>query len=166
MSYDLTALRLAPGEDLAEALERRELELEQDDDRAPTQEERAAMGALADALHAVEPSARRDEAPAWIELTGRFTQVGIYDDEVGISIPYHFDGRGAQDALARAHAYAAVLRERGWTVWDPQVEQVVGDAVPRGARGTYGVGRAAIARVQEEAAPGRRWWRRLGGGGR
>jgi hypothetical protein len=46
--------------------------------------------------------------------------VTVSDEEVGVSVPYHFTGAEADEKMERALAYASVLAEvGGFTVWAP-----------------------------------------------
>jgi hypothetical protein len=157
MSYDLIGLRVPPGMTVEEFHEDEEREL---DDRPPTDEERAAMERLAQAVAEVDPRAERFDGDDFVEFTRDAIQVSLYARESGITIPYWFDGKQADAMLERAMAYARVLAQQGgYTVYDPQTGEVVETGDIGAARGAYKGGRR-IVRDLEGRPQRRRWWRR------
>jgi|tagenome__1003787_1003787.scaffolds.fasta_scaffold20117585_2 hypothetical protein len=155
MSYDLIALRVPPGTDPLAYYSDEERE-EEIDDAPPTASEREQMERLASAVAALDPSAERYDGDDVIEFTTDAIQVSLFAREAAITMPYWFDGAEAEQQLARMTAYAQVLREHGgYTVIDPQTEEVVGDTAI--AADTYAGTREAVKRIGNEK---RRWWRR------
>jgi hypothetical protein len=161
MSYDLHAVRVAAGATIEEALEAEE----HDDDAPPTAAERAEMERLADALMALDPAAERHDGETFIEIDTPSMQIGVYARSAGITVPYWFDGGQADAVMTRAYEYAAVLAESGgYTVFDPQIDEVVAGAPPEAsarimaqtARSLHG------ATTEEGAARAPRWkfWKR------
>ena len=160
MSYDLEAFRVPPEmtpDEFYASEEREAASLE--DEAPPTADERAAMERLADALEAIDPTAERADGDTFIEINTESLQVSLYPNEAAVTIPYWFEGDEADAVMERAFEYARVLRDvGGYTVYDPQNEQVVGDERGTAAetyRGTMG----AVRRIGEEVAPKRRGWK-------
>ena len=160
MSYDLYAFRLPPGREAAEYVESGEYE---DDNAPPTAEEREAMERLAAALLEREPAAiREDLGDGSIEIVAEPMTIGLYARSAGIELPYWFDGDDAAAMLERAYGCAEVLGAvGGYTVFDPQTEEVVSGAPGEAARRGYEGGRRAVRRLEEDdEPPRRRFWKR------
>jgi len=152
MSYDMNAFKLPPGEDPAT--------YEPDfDDTPPTPEQRATMERLAAAIAAVDAEAERHDDETFIEFAAADAiQVSLYCDQAAISVPYWYEGDQAEAVMARMQAYAAVLTEvGGYTVWDPQTEEIV---TGPGARDVYSAGVDAVKQLAEDPPKRRRWWQR------
>ncbi len=153
MSYDLIGVRLAPGEDPQTAVDR--LEELADDDTQPGDPAWAQIERLGDALAALSDASEVEDVDGGVEVSLNEFQIHVYEHEATVTIPY-WEGTGAE-ALAQVDRYLEVLRGAGFTVWDPQTEQVVGD------RGDVAAGFAAsmdaVRPVLEAAeAPRRRRW--------
>lgn len=123
MSYDLEAFRIPPGmspRDLNKLLT----------EGAP--EEHAAalsheeMERLADALMAVDPSAERHDAEAFVEIDTDSFQVSVTSAGASLTIPNPGLGHAGDTTRDRAFAYDDVMTAHGLTVWDPQTESIVG----------------------------------------
>ncbi len=152
MSYDLSAFHLPPGADPSTY----EPDL---DEEPPTPEQRASMKRLAEAIAAVDAEAERHDGDDFIEFdTADAIQISLYADQAAISVPYWYEGERADAVMARIQHYAAVLTEvGGYTVWDPQTEEVV---TGPGAGHAYSAGVEAVKRLAEEPPKRRRWWQR------
>ncbi len=138
MSYVLTAFRLPPGADPGAAYEAL------GESRAPSEEERAAMDRLADALEAVT-AFERDDGETWVELVAGAFDVHLSAQEAEIAVPYGPRGEAALPLAARC---AEVVRDvGGLAVWDPQ------RAAPFDAHALadgYRAGLAALRRLADD----------------
>ena len=132
---------------------------EHEDDAPPTADERRAMERLADALAAVDPAVERHDGDGWIELDAPGMQILVAARSAGINVPYWFDGGEADRVMARAYEYAAVLAEvGGYTVYDPQIEEIVAGARSEDAARIMAETKTALAELAAE--PRWKFWRR------
>jgi len=108
--------------------------------RSSTAAAGASLERLAEAIAAVDAEYDSDDG----------IEVSLDSDQATISVPYWYEGEQAEAVMERIQRYAAVLTEvGGYTVWDPQTEEVV---TGPGARDLYSAGVHAVKR--------RRWWQR------
>ena len=162
MSYDLEAFRVPPGTTAREFYESDALG---EDDSPPTPAEREEMERLAEALMAVDPAAERIDGADFIEIDTEAMQVSLYGNQAAITVPYWFQGGEADRVMTRAFEYAAVLAEvGGYTVFDPQTDEVVAGVPSADAKRVYASTSAMVDEIarEESAEPAPRWkfWKR------
>jgi hypothetical protein len=163
MSYDLHAFELPPGRDAREHYESGDAGVSEE---PPTAAQRAWMDRLAAALMAVDPAAERVDDEDSVEIDTDSMQVMVFADQAAISVPYWFEGEEAEAVMRRAHEYARVLHEvGGLTVYDPQLEEVVGEettspgaSVP--AMEDTAAGLDELVADDREKVPRWKFWRR------
>lgn len=160
MSYDLDAFRPRAGLSAREHYESEAFEESLLANAEPTPGLRAAMMRLADALHALDPTAERRDDGGCIEISTDAVQVSLYAGGSSVTLPYWFTGAEADAAVTHAFACARVLRDTGgYAVYDPQTGLKVGeDGDEAAAREAYAQGAAALAEQDRRAR--RPWWRR------
>ncbi len=160
MGYDLIALRIPPGEsadNVLRAAERRAA----GNPRPVDEDEWQRIRGIADALQRAVPGMERweDRAAGIVEVSTGRLQASVGCDDASVSIPYWTLGTGS-DGIDRAGLLAAALAEAGgFTVWDPQADEVIrpDDAV---AQVTDGYRRMAPAALRALGTPpAKPWWK-------
>ena len=128
------------------------------------------LAELADALMSVDPAAERHDLPGGgVEIDAEAMQLFLEPDQFSINVPYHFTDAQGEAVMNRAFEYAEVMTSvGGLTVWDPQVEEVVGTPVydrSAAARTFSGTSQMLDEIVAEDAstdarAPRWKFWKR------
>lgn len=153
MSYDLQAFRLPPGMD-PEAW----IAGDERADEPPTPEQRRETERLVAAVLDHDLEGERFDDDDVIELDYDPIQISFFAGEVGLSMPYWFEGEEAEAMTARLFGFADVLIREGLTVWDPQADAVVeGGAASRASRV---VGDTTAMLRGRRSAPRWQFWKR------
>lgn len=159
MSYDFVARRVPPGADA-----RRAMEADAPDDGPADDPTWEHMRRVADALEAAVPGCERWESPGRgvIDLDADRMQVSVGAHEVWVMVPYWTLGSG-RDGVDRVDAFVAALVEQGYTVWDPQTEEILDPrTAPRQASDGYrSMAPAALRALGDVPSPPRwKFWKR------
>ena len=119
----------------------------------------AEMLRTAEQLAAVDRSAERFESRdgGVIEFTTDRFQVAVYEHESSVAVPYWSDGIDDPFA-ARVASYLDVLRAAGFTIYDPQTEEIVPAAGASGAvaDGYRSSAEVALPALEQAIAKGER----------
>jgi hypothetical protein len=161
MSYDLIGIRLQRGETPEQGRDR--LEELAEDETPPGDAAWAEMLRTAERLAAVDPYAERFESRdgGVIEFTNDRFQVAVYEHESSVTVPYWSDGTDDPFAAPVA-SYLDVLRAAGFTIYDPQTEEIVpaGGAAQAVADGYRRSAEVALPALDQAIAEGERRHRR------
>jgi hypothetical protein len=125
MSYDLIITAKFEGEGWEETLARLE-----DEADAPSSSlsdsARSQWEQIAEQL--ADSGFERLDAPDFIELDlpAHGIQITMFEREIGLSVPYWYEGEEAQEVLALVGEAINVIRGvSGWAVYDPQLEREI-----------------------------------------